>query len=55
MGTNIGFHIRNGCLVKDTLDKKTVTGLHIRMVVLPNNGCLPFIYGVSADRYIIKS
>jgi hypothetical protein len=33
--------------------KQSLTAIHTKMVVLPNDCCAPFIWGVSAARYIV--
>jgi hypothetical protein len=35
-------------------EKSALTGVHNKMVVLSNEYCVPFIYGISADHYVIE-
>jgi hypothetical protein len=52
--TNVGFHFRSGRLVKDELNKIAITGIHSKMIVLRNQSCAPFIYGMKPEQYIIS-
>jgi hypothetical protein len=53
-GTNVGFHVRNNRLVKESIEKKAITGIHTKMVTLSNNSCAPFVFGIKPENYIVK-
>jgi hypothetical protein len=55
MGKNIGFHVKKDMrLVKDAVNKVAISGVHTKMIVLPNNCCAPYIYGLKASDYEVK-
>ncbi|KAA6365836.1 MAG: hypothetical protein EZS28_038637 [Streblomastix strix] len=45
---------RKGVMSRLQMSRNAITGSHTKMIVLPNHSCLPFIYGIKADRYFIK-
>jgi hypothetical protein len=57
MATNIGFRMikKNGGdkFVKLETEKKAITGIHNKMVVLKNHCCAPFVYGKTSKDYAI--
>ena len=38
---------------KITINKNALTGFHNKMIVLPNQSCLPFIKGLTAKDYYV--
>jgi hypothetical protein len=57
MAENCGFHPvkynSQQVLVKDTVNKKCITGVHTKMIVLENECCAPYIYGLTAKDYYV--
>ncbi|KAA6395117.1 MAG: hypothetical protein EZS28_009356 [Streblomastix strix] len=45
---------RQGVMSRLQMSRNTITGSHTKMIVLPNQSCLPFIFGIKADKYFIK-
>jgi hypothetical protein len=58
-GENCGFHAINykgqQMLFKDTVNKKCITGVHTKMIVLSNECCAPYIYGLTAKDYYVDN
>jgi hypothetical protein len=52
-GENKGFGIKNGIMTKYSVDKIAISGIHTKMIVLANNSCAPYIYGLKAKDYSV--
>jgi hypothetical protein len=39
-------------MVKNLINKVAISGIHTKMVVLENQSCAPYIYGMNADSYV---
>lgn len=48
-GKNINLQMNNNKMSKITIIKNALTGKHTKMIVLPNQSCVPFINGLSAN------
>jgi hypothetical protein len=51
---NYALRQKNHEMTKQLIRKSGLTGIHTKMVVLPNQACLPFVYGINADNYVIE-
>jgi hypothetical protein len=51
--TNCGFHVKNGEIVKDYVEKTAISGIHNKMIVLSNNSCAPYIKGLNISDYSV--
>ncbi|GHU24575.1 hypothetical protein FACS189472_17580 [Alphaproteobacteria bacterium] len=51
---NCGFHVKDGGVVKDLVNKVAISGVHTKMIVLENECCAPYIYGLSAKDYFVE-
>ena len=47
--------MKNGTMSKISVVKNALTGLHTKMIVLSNQCCAPFIKGINANDYVVKS
>ncbi|KAA6377535.1 MAG: hypothetical protein EZS28_026938 [Streblomastix strix] len=45
---------RKGVMSRLQMNRNAITGSHTKMIVLPNQTCLPFIFGIKADKYFIQ-
>ncbi|KAA6404463.1 MAG: hypothetical protein EZS28_000014 [Streblomastix strix] len=45
---------RNGIMSRLQMSRNAITGSMTKMIVLHKQSCLPFIYGIKADRFFIK-
>jgi hypothetical protein len=52
--SNCGFHLKHDELVKDVINKVAISGVHTKMIVLPNQCCAPYIYGIKASNYLVR-
>lgn len=52
---NCGFRVKNGVVVKYTVNKAAITGIHTKMIVLPNESCAPYIHGLTAADYRVTN
>jgi hypothetical protein len=52
---NYVLRMKNHEMTKQLLRKTGLSGVHTKMVTLANQACLPFIYGISADKYSFQS
>ncbi len=52
-GVNINLQNKDGKMSKITIHKNALTGLHTKMIVLPNQCCCPIIHGVDARNYFV--
>ena len=50
-GKNINLQLKNHVMSKVTVHKNALTATHTKVVVLENQSCAPFIYGLKADQY----
>jgi hypothetical protein len=41
-------------MTKQLIQKTGISGVHTKMIVLKNEACMPFIHGVSADKYVCE-
>jgi hypothetical protein len=46
--------MKMGVMSMISTEKSALTGVHNKTVVLPNGCCAPFMYGISADHYLIE-
>ena len=53
-GRNINFQMKNNVMSLITTVKNAITGTHTKMVVLPNQSCLPFIHGLTSNDYLVS-
>ncbi|GHU18504.1 hypothetical protein FACS189472_06940 [Alphaproteobacteria bacterium] len=51
---NCGFHVKDGTIVKDLVNKVAISGVHTKMIVLENECCAPYIYGLNANDYSVQ-
>jgi hypothetical protein len=51
---NCSFGIKNEQLVKHTTDKLAISGIHTKLIVLENECCAPYIYGLNANDYFVE-
>jgi hypothetical protein len=51
---NASFGMKGGELVKYTVNKLAISGIHTKMIVLKNHSCAPYIYGLSAADYSVE-
>jgi hypothetical protein len=51
---NCGFHVKDGQVVKDVVSKVAISGVHTKMIVLENECCAPYIYGLKACDYSVR-
>jgi hypothetical protein len=56
---NCGFHVKEiapdeWAVVKDTVRKVAISGVHTKMIVLENECCAPYIYGLTAKDYVVE-
>jgi hypothetical protein len=47
--------MKKGIMSLITMDKSALTGIHDKMIVLPNGCCCPFIEGISAENYKVDN
>jgi hypothetical protein len=52
--TNSGFCVRKEELVKYTVKKLAISGIHTKMTVLENECCAPYICGLNANDYFVE-
>jgi basic membrane lipoprotein Med (substrate-binding protein (PBP1-ABC) superfamily) len=48
---NCGFLVKRGQTTKVSTSKVAITGIHTKMIVLENECCCPYIYGLTAEDY----
>lgn len=53
-GKNINLQLNQHLMSKITVNKNSLTGKHVKMVVLPNQSCAPYIEGLSAKDYFVE-
>ncbi|KAA6382352.1 MAG: hypothetical protein EZS28_022121 [Streblomastix strix] len=51
--TTNNLQMKMGVMSMISMEKSALTGIHNKMVVLSNGCCAPFMYGISADHYLI--
>ena len=54
-GKNINLQLNQHLMSKITVNKNSLTGKHVKMVVLSNQSCAPYIDGLSAKDYFIEN
>jgi hypothetical protein len=52
-GENINLQLNQGTMSKITIHKNALTGTHTKAVVLENESCAPFVYGIDACHYFV--
>jgi hypothetical protein len=45
---------RENKMTKQIIRKTGISGVHTKMVVMKNEACMPFMFGVNADRYVVE-
>jgi hypothetical protein len=51
---NCGFHVKDGQMVKEVVNKVCISGVHTKMIVLENECCAPYINGLTAKDYVVE-
>ncbi|KAA6378647.1 MAG: hypothetical protein EZS28_025826, partial [Streblomastix strix] len=51
--TTNNLQMKMGVMSMISMEKSALTGIHNKMVILSNGCCAPFMYGISADHYLI--
>ncbi|KAA6400237.1 MAG: hypothetical protein EZS28_004242 [Streblomastix strix] len=52
--TTNNLQIKMGVMSMISMEKSALTDIHNKMVVSSNGCCVPFMYGISADHYLIE-
>jgi hypothetical protein len=52
-GIDVHFRMKDGVMSQVTIYKNAITATHTKAVVLSNNSCAPFIYGIPATDYSV--
>ncbi|KAA6346187.1 MAG: hypothetical protein EZS28_052111 [Streblomastix strix] len=53
-GKNISLRQHQGKMSQIEVFKNGITGTHTKMIVLPNQCCCPFVWQLTADKYIVQ-
>jgi hypothetical protein len=53
-GENKGFGIKNDIMTKYSVDKVAISGIHTKRIVLSNQSCAPYVYGLKAKDYSVE-
>jgi hypothetical protein len=54
-GINVNLQLKDGVMSQVTIYKNAITATHTKAIVLSNNSCAPFIYGIPATSYITSA
>jgi hypothetical protein len=55
MAENCLLHVKSGQMVKETVNKVAISGVHTKMIVLENECCAPYIHGLTAKDYFVEA
>ena len=50
-GKNINLQLKNHVMSKVTIHKNALTATHTKVIVLPNQACAPYFFGLTAENY----
>ena len=53
-GCNYNLQLKNNVMSSVKINKNALTGVHVKMIVLPNGCCCPYIYGLTANDYLVE-